>query len=362
MLKPGKSAMSTPTQPTEPEKQRLLERYKILQSEWRVRAEKSKFLRNALAIEAAPAIQFQLQQQVQTEEKTINDLEDQLSQIEHDLNPDSDEAGAFALLMMKARIDQLLADDEQLQQFLSWVQQKSCSVTASYKPAAIRAFYFSRASANILVNANAPNVIFNSVSDIDQNLIRDLTRTLDSDLARFLADYLTKTTVSDPTHILVDALIHDLAVARFHAFIFIRDLVLAQELALVRDLATSLKHDFAFAYTSNLEQPLQQLRKQLPNPNEDWVHFSQWWQTNGSAWAGQLRAVMIEHRNIGHDWQFSTSQKEQLQQYYEANKLLIDCLNSESYVSREVRQEIEDSLLLPIAEIERRFPRQRRQR
>ncbi len=68
----------------------------------------------------------------------------------------------------------------------------------------------------------------------------------------------------------------------------------------------------------------------------------------------QLREVMIEHRNIGHDWQFSNSQKKLLQQYYDANKLLVDCLNSDCYVSREVRQEIEDTLLLPMSEIKKR--------
>ncbi|WP_371411449.1 NACHT C-terminal helical domain 2-containing protein [Nostoc linckia] len=31
-----------------------------------------------------------------------------------------------------------------------------------------------------------------------------------------------------------------------------------------------------------------------------------------------------------------------------ANHLLVDCLNSECYVSREVRQHIEDTLLLPV--------------
>ncbi|MEH2467846.1 NACHT C-terminal helical domain 2-containing protein [Nostoc sp.] len=57
---------------------------------------------------------------------------------------------------------------------------------------------------------------------------------------------------------------------------------------------------------------------------------------------------MIKHRNIGHDWQFSDGQKKLLQQYYDANKLLIDCLNSECYVSRTMRQQIEDTLLLPV--------------
>nr|WP_322719785.1 hypothetical protein [Nostoc sp. ChiQUE02]MDZ8232839.1 hypothetical protein [Nostoc sp. ChiQUE02] len=57
---------------------------------------------------------------------------------------------------------------------------------------------------------------------------------------------------------------------------------------------------------------------------------------------------MIQHRNIGHDWQFNDDQRQLLQQYYDANKLLVDCLNSECYVSRSVRQEIEDTLLLPV--------------
>lgn len=72
-------------------------------------------------------------------------------------------------------------------------------------------------------------------------------------------------------------------------------------------------------------------------------------------WVKAMRKVMIEHRNIGHDWQFSEEQKEKLQQYYDANKLLVDCLNlPDIYLSREVRQEIEETLLLPIAEIQKR--------
>ena len=47
---------------------------------------------------------------------------------------------------------------------------------------------------------------------------------------------------------------------------------------------------------------------------------------------------MIQHRNIGHDWQFSPEQKALLRQYYDANKLLVACINSDCYVSREVRQ------------------------
>lgn len=50
-------------------------------------------------------------------------------------------------------------------------------------------------------------------------------------------------------------------------------------------------------------------------------------------------------------WQFSEREQELLGKYRDANTLLADCLNSDCYVSREVRQEIEDTLLLPIADI-----------
>jgi predicted NACHT family NTPase len=69
---------------------------------------------------------------------------------------------------------------------------------------------------------------------------------------------------------------------------------------------------------------------------------------NGKNWAEQLRTVMLKYRNIGHDWQFTDQQKALLQQYYIANQLLVDCLNSECYVSREVRDRIESTLLLPV--------------
>jgi hypothetical protein len=51
--------------------------------------------------------------------------------------------------------------------------------------------------------------------------------------------------------------------------------------------------------------------------------------------------------------QLTDKQWKVLKQYYDANKLLADCLNSDCIVSAEFREEIEDTLLLPIAEIEK---------
>ena len=47
--------------------------------------------------------------------------------------------------------------------------------------------------------------------------------------------------------------------------------------------------------------------------------------------------------------QFSKAQKQVLKQYYYANKLLVECLNHARYVSRTVREEITENVLIPFA-------------
>lgn len=105
--------------------------------------------------------------------------------------------------------------------------------------------------------------------------------------------------------------------------------------------------DLSRSLNSKLHQELQQLNDQLPNAENE-EQFKQWWQANGKSWTENLREIMIKYCNIGHDWQFSKQQKELLEQYYYANQLLTQCLHQDCYVSPEVRQEIEETLLLPI--------------
>ena len=45
--------------------------------------------------------------------------------------------------------------------------------------------------------------------------------------------------------------------------------------------------------------------------------------------------------------QFSKAQKQVLKQYYYANKLLVECLSHSRYVSRTVREEITENVLIP---------------
>ncbi|MHC5595013.1 MAG: NACHT C-terminal helical domain 2-containing protein [Nostoc sp.] len=128
---------------------------------------------------------------------------------------------------------------------------------------------------------------------------------------------------------------------------------LSRSLDLCLDLSRSLDLCLDLSLDPELKNLLQKLREQLPS-TQDKQEFQKWWLANEKTWCKELREVMIKYRNIGHDWQFSNEQKELLQQYYDANQLLVDCLNSDCYVNREVRQEIEDTLLLPIAEVKQR--------
>ncbi|MEO0539090.1 MAG: NACHT domain-containing NTPase [Cyanobacteria bacterium P01_A01_bin.123] len=200
------------------------------------------------------------------------------------------------LEFMKAQVDSLLAEDEQLQMFLNWGKEKSISLNVTYKIAAVRAFYFDRA------------------------LDRAFIRTRDHDRIRGLDLTLAR------------ALDHSLDHGRTCAL----DLVFSFDRLLVNPSGLAL------------EQAIYRLKDNPSHQKSYFDEMTQWWHLNESVWIGELDAVMVEHRNIGHDWHFSVTQLDKLLQYYEANKLLVACLNSDCYVTRPVRKKIEDTLLLPV--------------
>ena len=241
------------------------------------------------------------------------------------------------LQTMKQQVDEILAKDNKLQQFLIWVEQKSDSIKHSHKPAAVRCYYLT------LDFANTHN--FDLARTLDLNL--NLNFNLALNLARVPAVDL----VRSHAHTL------DLAFALDLVFTRVLNLVCALHLVCTIDFVHMLDPviDIACKINSiNLQRSLEQINSQLPDSSaENRENFRQWWQDNGKAWSDQLRLIAIEYRNIGHDWQFTEEQEKLLQQYYDANKLLVDCLNNDCYVSREVRESIESTLLLPIASIEK---------
>ena len=89
----------------------------------------------------------------------------------------------------------------------------------------------------------------------------------------------------------------------------------------------------------NLANVLDILKKQIPSgkaSKEDWLN-----------WTENLRQTMVRERNIGHNFKLTEAEKICLNDYIDSNNLIVDCLNCQSYVSMAVREEIENTLLLP---------------
>ncbi|WP_375511889.1 NACHT domain-containing protein [uncultured Nostoc sp.] len=213
----------------------------------------------------------------------------------------------FLVQLMKQKIDALVAQDPYLQRFLTWASQKSLAPPP--QPAAIRAFYLALAKTPHLTPDFALACILDQGIFLDaalDNLVMECTIDCKSNFADALACN------------------HALSIA----------------LAIVQD--------------AGLHQALQQLKDILPDPQQSRERFQTWWQRSYPVWMERLKSMIAKHRNIQHHWDFSPQQQQVLQQYYDANQLLIDCLNSNCELTGVVRQEIEASLLLPIKELSER--------
>lgn len=228
--------------------------------------------------------------------------------------------------LIKQAIDQLIPYESKVTQFLTWILQKAESIQAPYKPAAIRAFYFALDHARVL--------------DVARVRAREIAYVLDTTLA------------------------HDLAHARALNIDFARTLNLVRDIDILDvDLDINLDFDldldctlyFIHNHKSMFELAIQlkQLRVSIAKKTNE---FWQWWQIDGIQWFESLRQAMIDNCNTGYDLQFPEAQRQQLQRYYDANKFLLDLLNIKGAVSDSVRADIEDSLLLPWDELQRRYP------
>lgn len=255
------------------------------------------------------------------------------------------------LRLMKAQIDNLLAGDEKLQKFLYWVDEQARAVEAPYKLSAIRSFYLAFTQ-NLEMHPNSHLCLkVDSKFKLDFEALYDLIYGFFSRPDDLTRDFILLLFANKFTNGYFNLPLSKIQLPDSNYF-------------------PGEEEDYFWSYCSDptpygncyfnsyilaILPPAQYyLPKGHFSTNLRWHYLDGWWEKNSQAWTEQLQTVMIEHRNIGHDWQFNDEQKQLLRQYYDANQLLVDCLNSDCYVSREVRQEIEETLLLPIAEIEKR--------
>ncbi len=108
-----------------------------------------------------------------------------------------------------------------------------------------------------------------------------------------------------------------------------------------------MQNIFELELAPQFKLELQFLIHLLPNKINDW-NQKEW-----KNWLNKMRHSMINNRDIGQEIKFTNSQKKILDKYYDRNFLLVNCLHTSS-CSLEISQQIENALLLPIAEIEKR--------
>lgn len=317
--------------------------------------------------------------------------------------------------LIKQKIDLILAKDTKLQFFLSWINKQSLLTNSCYKLAAVRSFYFAiaanyekiyfirdRSSVLQTFKASNPTKKYSNISIIDhfyeelkkRGMMQEIynknkkdTQEL-TDEIKTLNDFVID--IVDENHLLKllmfsfdsegiksskeDGLMHKIDPSIKPEAIKNQELYnnVMEQIYLALDIGRGLDIAQAYSFASkldyylgkadsrhiylevnlNLRKSLQNLQYCLPNIYlEGFTGWVKWWKTNSRNWTEKLAPIIIRHCNVVHYWNFNEAEKNLLNQYIYANELLVDCLNSDCYVSREIRQEIDDTLLLPINEL-----------
>jgi hypothetical protein len=280
------------------------------------------------------------------------------------------------LLLMKEYIETTINSDK-LQHFLNWVYQKSLPIQASLKSAAIRAFYLDFYRPWIHPQDTA------LAEEIDKNFIYALSRPFRANSHSFLLEnkrldiekiyaYTCRLRL-DKTLLRIFEYAHyfERTLSGILWFYNFEDNEAAGYYFCEENFDTDELGDLDFLLNDAIEDAAQldkQLEGELENlwfqlyetrpPEEDtlenWAKYREWWRTNSKSWIDKLNELAMEYRDLPLNKEFSKEEIELLAQYRYIHKLLVDCLNSGCDVSPEVRQQIEETLLLPKDEIERR--------
>lgn len=232
------------------------------------------------------------------------------------------------LRSIKESIDKLL-ESQIFQDFLQWLDDKSTQVkeveNVRYKLASIRSLYF-----DLALELDGPNSVYTD----ENTLAYAIDPAINDNLDPHINDNLDLN--------FYDALrfenFYNSAFSGAYSFF---------NIPLDLDLVNHLNHLISSTINPELQCKLQELKDCILEPEADFERRQQRWKSHRFIWIKQLRNMIIKYRNIGHDWQFNKEQIKLLKQYYEANKLLWECL-AISNVSVEVRSHIEDNLFLPL--------------
>ena len=235
------------------------------------------------------------------------------------------------LVLMKHKIDGWVAEDKKLQSFLVWIIEKSSfCLNQCPQKAAIRAFC-------IAMNLDQGRAI---AMDLDRAFSFDKDSFL-IESGRIVNNFFDRSYVDS---------FRDKISSYINKIIFISpDFTLGHTIVNNHEVSRMIVSQII--HFSEFEKLLNELKneiyeKEKISPEEQ--------HSKKTTWLLKINTWMKNNLDIFCYWDFDYTQKELLKKYLNANIFLLECLKSDCYVSREVRQEIEDTLLLPMSEIEKR--------
>ncbi|MBD2471707.1 NACHT domain-containing NTPase [Nostoc sp. FACHB-145] len=215
------------------------------------------------------------------------------------------------ILEMKLIVDEFLSSTIELQKFLEWIHINTRESCIACKPSAIRAFYLQPELACIrnhnLTYAIDPKFSSKVKPGLYENVIYAFSQDFKFILL-FNKDY--------NQFLIMDSY---------------RENIVEQEFKI-------LEKYIQYLYFEN--PMLEHISSRLNERN---------------FWLKALQNFIIQYPNLGYHWNFNEIPKNLLRNYYDANLLIVDCLNINYKLSNIVRMKIEEELLLPISEINKLY-------
>ncbi|QLE53805.1 NACHT domain-containing protein (plasmid) [Nostoc sp. C057] len=294
---------------------------------------------------------------------------------------------------LKQKIDNSLAMNEKLQNYLEWLLIKSqfISIVDSYNLAAIRYFYLIL-STNIVPLGNNEFLLLNPSTTsawyynigIDKNMVGSLAKNYDPNVTydQDLVSRLDETIELNLDRSLIRIL---------HKFIKEQEKLIEKSITTVKTTDILFKNKeasnnwigFQSIFENSLESEYENIeeinyfsiaegelkptlerakifdnklyttilnnREELFPIFDNFDSMQQWWTENAESCIEKFRNIIVQYRQIGHDWEFNKQETDSLWQYCELNKFLIDCIQSNYLVSEQTKEEIINTLLLPIS-------------
>ncbi len=112
---------------------------------------------------------------------------------------------------------------------------------------------------------------------------------------------------------------------------------------ILKNLISSLSLASSMEFEEGLNSAISEVQQEVEKGRSSFIH---WWQHEHIEWFKKLENSIIGG-GLSQPLPLNEEDLHVLRKYYRGCRLLFDCLNSECYVDREVRQHIEDTLLIP---------------